>query len=741
MTITFLSDTPDFEAGTGLEPISVAGLGGPDTLLGAVVSGNSLFGNTGDDSLASRATSDTLNGGQGGDTLVSTGGSLLSGDAGDDSIVGIAGGTTFLASGNSGGGDTLYGGDGDDTIISFGDSVVNGNAGNDVITAGDSDDTINGGAGNDTIGVGSWSALAFGDRGNDFLFTANDPNVAATLSGAEGDDTVQVWGNSRGFGGSGADVLSAFGNATINGGQDGDTLSGSGSVVISGDLGDDSLAANGSGVSIFGGGGADTVAVNAGDGVSVDAGSGADVVNVGSGVTGGFTISPGAGDDTITFAGSLAPSASNVVDLTSGGNNLVSSQGGLNITAGTGADTITVGPNDTISGVGPATVLVGAGSTAGVVISSGSSATSIAGGTGADNLTGGDGADTIEGLGSGDVLTGGAGADVFLYQGANLGAVSAVSDNRVRSTFAIATASFVFSEAATIITNNNNNGTLAVGGTSFVITNAGLADNAPTTGPVTLNFSDLTSGAQFGDTAQTPAVASPLTAVGQVGTIADALVGGLVGFTATGTNITFLGAAGTGALAPSPGFGYSAAGVDVITDFTPTVDQLRLQSSLFGGLLNANTGPDLQVTSTGTAGAANENGLFYDQRTGYLYFRQGVVGTEAVYAIDNLTFTGTVASAVAVAGGNAGVGVTAGQPAIDGGGAALAAALPNVAPAVTPADGIVFNATVAEIVFSDGAGGATGPGVPNAVLPVPFVQLLNAGAPVTGLSGNDIVIF
>ncbi len=83
----------------------------------------------------------------------------LNGGDGDDTIFG------------AGGMDTINGGDGDDVIDTGGDdNIVNGGNDNDTITAQGGDDTLNGDAGNDTITGGLGSDVINGGDGDDTLY-------------------------------------------------------------------------------------------------------------------------------------------------------------------------------------------------------------------------------------------------------------------------------------------------------------------------------------------------------------------------------------------------------------------------------------------------------------------------------------------------------------------------------------------------------------------------------------------
>ena len=139
------------------EGLIIKGTQGSDTLYGD--SGDdSIKGGQGDDTLYGNAGDDTIRGGRGDDTL--------HGGSGDDTMKGDAGD------------DTLYGGSGDDTMKGGkGDDALHGEAGDDSINAGQGDDTVYGGVGDDWITAGSGDDNITGGLGDDIVF------------GGQGDDT------------------------------------------------------------------------------------------------------------------------------------------------------------------------------------------------------------------------------------------------------------------------------------------------------------------------------------------------------------------------------------------------------------------------------------------------------------------------------------------------------------------------------------------------------------------------
>lgn len=123
------------------------------------------------------------------------GANTLSDDIPDGSIVnGNGGDDDFFVSGLN---NTVNGGDGNDTIMLDGPTgegventaVVNGDAGDDVITAVGFGDTLNGGEGDDYIYTKGNLTAANGDAGNDTVISdILDSGGGTPVFGGDGDD-------------------------------------------------------------------------------------------------------------------------------------------------------------------------------------------------------------------------------------------------------------------------------------------------------------------------------------------------------------------------------------------------------------------------------------------------------------------------------------------------------------------------------------------------------------------------
>ena len=210
---------------------------------------------------------DTLNGGDGDDTIFGEGGNdLILGQTGDDDIDGGAG--NDLLSGGQGD-DTVDGGDGIDIIVGGeGDDDLDGGAETDLILGGEGDDVIAGGegidildgeAGDDTVDGGAGIDLVIGEAGDDSLIGGDDQDVVVGGIGNDtlyGDGTAGE-GNTTGgagdflFAGEGDDsLIGGSGNDTIDGGEGADFQSGGddrdtfieigpGDTIVGGEGGDD----------------------------------------------------------------------------------------------------------------------------------------------------------------------------------------------------------------------------------------------------------------------------------------------------------------------------------------------------------------------------------------------------------------------------------------------------------------------------------------------------------------------
>src|SRR5262249_17527225 len=91
---------------------------------------------------------------------------------------------------------TAFGGDGNDTLSSTGSGqvVFDGGNGNDMLVGGSGADVLRGGSGDDYLdGHGGADTLGAGD-GNDGVFGTIDQLVGDTVTGGTGTDTFEVWG-------------------------------------------------------------------------------------------------------------------------------------------------------------------------------------------------------------------------------------------------------------------------------------------------------------------------------------------------------------------------------------------------------------------------------------------------------------------------------------------------------------------------------------------------------------------
>ncbi len=274
---------------------------------GVNVTGVTLHGGAGNDTLIGTGKSDSLLGDAGSDTVrykftkkfttpsITASDVLLSDNDSDDTLESIealdltahASVGTVINALIFNGYATLNGGSGKDVLTAGNrDSVLKGNAGNDNLNGGAGWDSLYGGIGNDTMSGGSGNDNMRGDDGND------------SIEGGAGDDNLSgEAGRDRISGGSGQDV--------INGGNDADTLlGGDGHDTISGGAGNDIISGGNGDDRVYGDAGNDTLLGDEGDDVLVGSG-GRDLLLGGGGndrLDGGSdkdTLAGQGGDDTI----------------------------------------------------------------------------------------------------------------------------------------------------------------------------------------------------------------------------------------------------------------------------------------------------------------------------------------------------------------------------------------------------------------------------------------------------------
>jgi hypothetical protein len=134
----------------------------------------------------------TVVGGEGADSIEhdynTAGGKAvnLSGGVGDD--------TLKITGANHNAANTLNGGDGEDTIVdTAGDSVLDGGADDDDITTGAGDDVVYGRAGDDTITLdGAGTKLVYGGADDDTFDVTAAFNVNDSIKGDNGSDTIDI---------------------------------------------------------------------------------------------------------------------------------------------------------------------------------------------------------------------------------------------------------------------------------------------------------------------------------------------------------------------------------------------------------------------------------------------------------------------------------------------------------------------------------------------------------------------
>ncbi|SOB96085.1 beta strand repeat-containing protein, partial [Stappia indica] len=415
--ITYTSNNGANVSGT------VTGTGiGTDTLVGiSEIRGtdyDDVFnGGSGNERFILRGGNDTLNGGDGYDTVrfdqdgmgavtvnleAGTATGLFNGNAFSHTLSGIE-----AVRGSRTGDDSLTGSSGDDTLEGRGgNDTLNGGAGNDYLDGGDGDDIINTGEGEDTV---------IGSAGNDTInvlqqhdsfiqyghFTTNMTvsmtGTVMTIDKGTGDvDTLNVTGP----------IDPSLGSVTLSLGSGNDivTINATAGIFVEvrGGAGDDTITQTGDG----------TVRAdyrNASSGITYTS-------NNGAGVSGTVT---GAGVGTDTLSGVAEIRGTDFDDVFTGGDGderFILRGGNDTVDGGGGFDTVRFDRN----GMGDVTVNLMTGTAVGVFNGSvfNHSLANIehvrGSRTGNDVLIGSAGNDRLEGMGGNDLLNGGAGADTLI---------------------------------------------------------------------------------------------------------------------------------------------------------------------------------------------------------------------------------------------------------------------------------------------------------------------------------------
>ncbi|MGO0307869.1 LEPR-XLL domain-containing protein [Endozoicomonas acroporae] len=280
-----------------------------------------------------------------------------------------------------------------------GDDHVDGNAGDDVVIAGFGNDTIRGGTGNDIL-LGDSGQLNYVDGDTDLTtldsVMTSDADLGGDdhISGQSGDDII--------FGGAGSDSL--FGDGSVNRLA---MIDESDNDIIIGDLGAIALVSNRA-VRIY------STDTNVGDSDTIQGNEDNDVIIAGAG---GDDVKGNQGNDWIladfgevdlrngqqvlsTASGDSHSTGDDIVDAGEGENRILGGLGDDQITAGTGADDV-LGDNGslTYTETGVAITIISTDTTLGGrdTIQAGDGDNRILGGFGNDELTAGDGNDTVIG--------------------------------------------------------------------------------------------------------------------------------------------------------------------------------------------------------------------------------------------------------------------------------------------------------------------------------------------------------
>ena len=173
---------------------------------------NEVVGTTGDDTIKTGDTVDSINGHAGDDTIVSgAGNDLAAGDMVGAEWAFVNGKWVYDANKIVSNGDADTRSYNDIITTGAGDDVLLGNGGQDRLSAGDGDDLVNAGTGNDTVDGGAGADLLNLEDGND---KAQGGLGADTINAGRGDDLVYgdlSDGNMLSGGGTGAATLAQYG--------------------------------------------------------------------------------------------------------------------------------------------------------------------------------------------------------------------------------------------------------------------------------------------------------------------------------------------------------------------------------------------------------------------------------------------------------------------------------------------------------------------------------------------------
>lgn len=437
-----------------------------------------LYGQTGNDTLASAHGSDYLDGGDDTDTVDYSArtarvyvyldgrdsGETLEYDriASCENVIGGAGSDIIYGDASSNiidardGADFVYGGDGADSITGGnGADMISGDAGNDSLAAGQGNDTLVGGVGSDLYSftdtttsttytvVESWEAATTDTL--DFSAVTSGGIVANLASNTgfagyanttiNGDGTANTIANiEKMVGSAGNDSVNcstATQSLTLVGGNGDDTLKGGDGIdTILGGNGNDSLVGANNHDSLMGEAGNDTLVSGPGND-TLEGGDGSDLYTLKDRVTATVYMiveSAGSGTDTLDFSSltSSAVSANLSANTAFASYANVTIDGSATLNTVANIESIIGGPlADNISGGTATQNLTLVGGAGNDTLKGGDGIDTIYGGVGNDSLLGANNNDSVMGetgndtLAAGpgnDTLNGGAGSDIYTFK-------------------------------------------------------------------------------------------------------------------------------------------------------------------------------------------------------------------------------------------------------------------------------------------------------------------------------------
>lgn len=148
----------------------------------------------------------------------------------------------------------LIGGASDDMLESSANSRVDAGGGNDTVDVW-TDSKVLAGEGDDSVRAWSGSDVD-GGAGDDLLEVWSDSRV----DGGAGNDTIRAWSNTEVFGGEGDDIIDAWSESRVEGGAGNDNIYAWSDSYVSGGDGDDLISAH-SGSIVSGGRGNDQISL------------------------------------------------------------------------------------------------------------------------------------------------------------------------------------------------------------------------------------------------------------------------------------------------------------------------------------------------------------------------------------------------------------------------------------------------------------------------------------------------